>query len=327
VARFLTMRYTIRHITRFTYDTPISESVMEVRMQPRSDGLQRCLHFVLMTSPGARIMLHQDHDGNTVHHFDIPARHSRLTVTADALVESEEPQPLAHQLGPDAWPRLDAIAASGEHWEHLAPSLFARTGPALQEFANEIRLERGHDPLVTLRWLMGEMYARFEYSPKSTRVDSPIEEALAARRGVCQDFAHIFITLARSLGIPSRYVSGYLFRDAARAHRSSDGATHAWAETLLPDVGWVGFDPTNNLVADERHIRVASGRDYADVPPTRGVYKGTTAVRSELSVAVQVGPVSSLSVGDVVPFTPWMSRDAGAPPREDHVVAQQQQQQ
>jgi transglutaminase-like putative cysteine protease len=321
------MRYTIRHVTRFTYDTPISESVMEVRMQPRSDGQQRCLHFVLQTTPGARIMLYQDHDGNTVHHFDIPARHARLTVTADALVECEPQKPLPQRLEPGAWTRLEAVAASGEHWEHLAPSRFARTGPALQDLAREIRLERGADPLVTLRWLMSEMYARFEYSPKSTRVDSPIEEALAARRGVCQDFAHIFITLARSLGIPSRYVSGYLFRDAERADRSSDGATHAWVETLLPDVGWVGFDPTNNLAAEERHIRVASGRDYADVPPTRGVYKGATAVRSELTVAVQVGPVSSLIAGDPVPFTPWMSRDAGAPPREDVAAHQQQQQQ
>ena len=319
------MRYTIRHITHFTYDTPISQSVMEVRMQPRSDGLQRCLQFALMTSPGSRILLHQDHDGNTVHHFDIPARHSRLTVTADALVETEAPRPLPHGLEPDAWSRLDALATSGEHWEHLAPSRFARHGPELRELAEEIRLERGPDPLVTLRQVMGEMYARFEYSPKSTHVDSPIDEALAARRGVCQDFAHIFITLARSLGIPSRYVSGYLFRDPAHVDRSSEGATHAWVEALLPDLGWVGFDPTNNLVAAERHISVASGRDYADVPPTRGVYKGTTAVRSELSVAVQVGPVSSPIAGDVVPFTPWMSRDAGVP-RED-VAAQWQQQQ
>jgi transglutaminase-like putative cysteine protease len=319
------MRYTIRHITRFNYDTPISESVMETRMQPRSDGLQRCLHFMLMTSPGTRIMRYQDHDGNAVHHFDIPAHHARLTVTADALVECEPPRPLPPRLEPAAWEELDALAASGEHWEHLAPSRFARTSPALEEFAAEITLGRRDDPLTTLRWLMAEMSGRFAYSPKSTRVDSPIEEALAARRGVCQDFVHIFITLARSLGIPSRYVSGYLFRDATRGDRSADGATHAWVEALVPDIGWVGLDPTNNMVVEERHIRVAVGRDYADVPPTRGVYKGVTAVRSELAVAVQVGPVtSSLTPGDVVPFTPWTSRDA-SPSREE--VAQQQQQQ
>ena len=179
---------------------------------------------------------------------------------------------------------------------------------------------------MLLRRLMREIYTRFEYSPRSTRVDSPIDEALAARRGVCQDFAHIFIALARQLGIPSRYVSGYLFRGDDSQDRSAHDATHAWAEAFLPQLGWVGFDPTNNLIAEERHIRVAIGRDYADVPPTRGVYKGVTAVRTELAVAVRVGPVKPPLAGDVLPFTPWMSRDAGAP-SSDTAGAQQQQQQ
>jgi transglutaminase-like putative cysteine protease len=173
---------------------------------------------------------------------------------------------------------------------------------------------------------MGEIYARFEYSPKSTRVDSPIDDALESRRGVCQDFAHIFIAVARRLGVPTRYVSGYLFHDPTRVDRSTDGASHAWAECLLPDAGWVGFDPTNDAIADQRHIRVAVGRDYADVPPTRGVYKGASAVRSELSVAVRVGP-ARISASEVVPFTPWMSRDASPPLRDEAADQFQQQQQ
>lgn len=317
------VRYTIRHVTRFTYDAPITESVMEARMQPRSDGFQRCLHFALTTSPPARVMMYQDHDGNTVHHFDIPARHSRLALTAEALVESAAPKPLTYRLGPGAWAQLDALAAAGECWEFLEPSAFARPTPLLEAFARELRLERGNDPLVLLRRLMGEIYARFEYRQQSTRVDSPIDEALAARRGVCQDFAHIFIALTRRLGIPSRYVSGYLFSDDAGHDRSSSNATHAWVESFLPDLGWVGLDPTNNLVAEQRHIRVAIGRDYADVPPTRGVYKGQSAVRSELAVEVHVGPVISPLSGDALPFTPWTSRDAGVP-QGDPAAAQQQ---
>jgi transglutaminase-like putative cysteine protease len=119
---------------------------------------------------------------------------------------------------------------------------------------------------------------------------------------------------------------GYLFRDASSVDRSPDGATHAWVEALLPELGWTGFDPTNNLVAGERHVRVAIGRDYADVPPTRGVYKGASAVKSELAVAVRVGSVrSSLSSSDVLPFVPWMSRDAPAPIRASDEGASQQQ--
>jgi transglutaminase-like putative cysteine protease len=158
------------------------------------------------------------------------------------------------------------------------------------------------------------MYERFEYRPQSTSVDSPIDDALRSRQGVCQDFAHVMIGLVRRLGVPCRYVSGYLFRDAASTDRSPDGATHAWVEALLPELGWIGFDPTNDLLAGERHVRVAVGRDYSDVPPTRGVYKGVTAVKSELAVAVRVGSVrSTLASSDVLPFVPWMSRDAAAP--------------
>ncbi len=319
------MRYAISHTTRFTYDTGISESVMEVRMQPRTDGPQRCLHFALTTSPGARVMMYQDHDGNMVHHFDIPARHARLLVNADALVDCDTHKPLPYRLGPGGWAQLDARGATGECWEYLAPSTFARPTGLLSAFATEIGLERGHDPLVMLRRLMGEMYKRFEYAPQSTRVDSPIDEALAERRGVCQDFAHIFITLARSLGVPARYVSGYLFRNELSHDRSTDGATHAWAEALLPEIGWVGFDPTNNLIAEDRHIRVAVGRDYADVPPTRGIYKGLCAARHELAVAVRVGSVKDALAGDTVPFTPWMSRDAGTPARDSDAASSQQQ--
>ena len=321
------MRYSVRHVTRFTYETPIAESVMEARMQPRSDGLQRCFQFTLTPSPPARVMTYQDHEGNSVHFFDIPARHSRLTLTAEAVVECTPPAPLPDGVGPEGWRTLDEIAGSGEFWEYLAPSAFTQTTPLLNALARELALNRRDDPLETLGRIMREISSRFEYKPRSTRVDSPIDEALETRCGVCQDFAHIFIALARPLGIPTRYVSGYLFHDVNSHDRSADGATHAWAEALLPDLGWIGFDPTNNLFAGARHIRVAVGRDYADVPPTRGVYKGVTAVRTELAVAVRVGPARSPLSTDGVPFTPWMSRDAGAPAAPAETPQDQQQQQ
>ena len=135
------------------------------------------------------------------------------------------------------------------------------------------------------------------------------------------------IALARRLGIPCRYVSGYLFHHANSPDRSLDGATHAWAEAFLPDLGWVGFDPTNNLIAGDRHIRVAVGRDYADVPPTRGVFKGMSAVRSELAVAVSVGPAKGQLSGESMPFIPWMSREANGIITESANASQHSQQQ
>ena len=144
-----------------------------------------------------------------------------------------------------------------------------------------------------LRELNSAIYNKFEYNTGATRVDSPIDIALEARRGVCQDFSHIMLAMVRKLEIPCRYVSGYLFyqSNASYQDRSAADASHAWVEAWLPDLGWVGFDPTNNVIAGERHIRVALGRDYADIPPTRGVFKGNA--QSELSVAVKVVPAGA----------------------------------
>ena len=250
---------------------------------------------------------------------------------ADALVECGAAGAGAVQRSaPGAWERLDAATASGEFWELLHPSPFARPTAAAGRISRARSIcQRGEDPLATVRRINAELFDRLTYSPKSTRVDSPIDDALESRKGVCQDFTHIMIALVRQLGIPCRYVSGYLFHQPDGDVRSPDGSTHAWGEAWLPELGWVGFDPTNNLVADHRHIRVAVGRDYADVPPTRGVFKGASAARSELSVAVRVGTTGqsqSMTAHEVPTHMPWVSREVPSSlPRPD--LAQQQQQQ
>jgi len=292
------MYYTIRHTTRFRYSAPINESIMEVRIQPRSEGNQYCLDFQLHTSPRAHIMNYRGEFGNRVHHFDIPNSHNQLTITAQALVDVTAPSPLPEALTPQAWDELDALTGSDDYWDTLMPSRFANPSELLYELAHELDVRRRDDPLTVLRDLNSAIYRTFEYSPKTTRVDSPIDEALSLRKGVCQDLAHIMITLARHLQIPCRYVSGYLYRGEGR---STGEATHAWVEAYLPDLGWVGFDPTNNTVTDERHVRVAIGRDYADVPPTRGVFRGKA--ESELAVTVRIAP-SQISLTDELPLEP-----------------------
>ena len=132
----------------------------------------------------------------------------------------------------------------------------------------------------------GTLHASFRYEPGSTAVDSPIEQILETGRGVCQDYSHVMIAIARSWGIPSRYVSGYLHREGAPGEQTPAGASHAWAEFLLPGLGWVGFDPTNDTRADHRHVRVAAGRDYADAAPTRGAVFGGGESRLEVRVTV-----------------------------------------
>ena len=155
------MHYSISHITKFIYEVPITESVMEVRMQPRSEGSQRCLRFGLSTLPAARVKQYLDHDGNVVHHFNIPSKHGRLTLTAEALVECGAAPASAEGITGAGWETLDRMTASGEFWELLNPSPFARPTALLSQLAGEIGVERGADPMKTLTRLMREMYSRF----------------------------------------------------------------------------------------------------------------------------------------------------------------------
>jgi transglutaminase-like putative cysteine protease len=293
------MLYSIRHLTKFLYSAPVSESMMETRMHPRSDANQRCLTFHLSVSPRCRVFSYRDHLANNVHHFDIPGQHRQLVIVAESLVEVQPQPDIPSFLAPDAWSDLDAIVAAGDYWEFLFPSEFCIPTARLDQLAADLDVRRRDDPLMLLHELNERIFRYFDYVPRSTKVDSPIDLALETRKGVCQDFAHIMITLIRTkLRIPCRYVSGYLAHRATDedTDRSRASATHAWVEVLMPHFGWVGFDPTNWLIAGERHIRTAIGRDYADVPPTHGMFRGRAT--SELTVAVRVTPTEGTPILD-----------------------------
>lgn len=287
----MSLLYQIRHVTRHRYENPVSESVMEVRKCPLSEGQQRCLNFTLSVNPGATIFSLEEKIGNTVHHFDIPQPHSQLSVTAEALVEIKEFPSLPTSLTFESWQQLKDETGGFEFLDYLLPSPLIRPSALLGEFYEKVGPRPEEDPLTFLLRLQNEIATSFAYVPRRTQVDSPLDIALEAKEGVCQDFAHIMVGVARLAEIPSRYVSGYLYHRADGSDRSSRDATHAWMEAYLPGLGWVGFDPTNNILAQERHIRTCLGRDYRDVPPTRGVYRGLSA--SELSVAVQVHPADT----------------------------------
>lgn len=323
--------YSIRHLTKYVYSQPVSESVMEVRMHPRSDSNQRCLSFTLSVSPRCRVFSYRDHLANNIHHFDIPGQHSQLVIVAESLVEQQPLAGIPLSLGPDSWQELDALIAEGDYWEMLLPSEFTAPTADLLQLANRLNVVRRDDPLSLLHEIKHGIYEYFDYTPRSTRVDSPIDEALLSRNGVCQDFAHIMIALVRHVGIPCRYVSGYLYHGKESHDRSTTDATHAWVEALLPQLGWVGFDPTNDLIAGDRHIRTALGRDYADVPPTGGIFRGRTS--SEMYVAVQVNASQTApSLDQEMPIPEDWSilverAQAPPPPAEPLLQLQQAQQQ
>jgi transglutaminase-like putative cysteine protease len=316
------MYYQIIHNTRLRYSQPVSESMMEVRMQPRTEANQRCLRFKLATNPSSRVLNYADHLGNIVHYFDVPARHAQLFIQAESLVEMNPPPPLPDALDANTWDALDAHVAAHDYFDYVTPSENAMPGDALRALAHDLNVVRRGDPLSLLREVNARIYESFEYDPNITEVDSPIDVALASRRGVCQDFSQIMIALLRELHIPVRYISGYLYYEK-KTDRSTPDASHAWVEAMLPGIGWVGFDPTNNILAGERHIRVAVGRDYLDVPPNKGLFKGVA--ESTLTVDVKITREHiEQRIEDLLPVTSW-TLDPVTP--DDDRDAQQGQQQ
>ena len=323
------MFYAIRHLTRFRYNRPIHQSMMEVRMHPRSETKQRCFTFRLSVNPRARIFSFQDHLGNQVHHFDLPQHHRELSIVADSLVNLDPMPELPASLPGNSWAELEQLITQGDHWEMLMPSYYAHHSPLLDDLTRELGIDRpqDRDPLSLVRDINVGIFDKFAYVRKSTAVNSPIEASLGNRQGVCQDFAHIMIAVVRGLRIPCRYVSGYLYHGDEHQDRSSEGATHAWVEALLPGLGWVGFDPTNNLIAGNRHIRTAVGRDYSDVPPTLGTMKGRA--ETELQVRVRVTPSQTLLPPDedFVADEEWSLFLEDDPEAQQAYDSQQQQQQ
>ena len=313
------MYYAVQHKTQFHYTSAISESVTEVHMQPRSEGTQRCLRFKLGTYPQVRISETYDFLGNAVHFFNVPSFHEAMIITAESTVEILPLEPLPDHLTGADWDALDIAVKQGDFWDMLMPSARIPDSLLLSDFVSELGVKRSSDPLTFLHQLNSRIYDAFDYVPNVTAVDSLIDDALESRKGVCQDFTHIMIGVTRSLGIPSRYVSGYLFHRTDDTERSTPDASHAWLEVYLPSLGWIGFDPTNNVIAGERHIRVAVGRDYTDVPPTRGIFKGKA--ESELEVEVHITPAEKPYELDVIlPIAGWN-------PDDDAAVQQIQQQQ
>jgi transglutaminase-like putative cysteine protease len=259
----------VEHTTEFRYDDPIVEAYTELRLRPLEGGGQHCSSFRLVTEPfGVRVREYRDHFGNDVHHFDVLESHERLAVTAVSEVmtpawftgDRRQPTPLElHDfLNPTAYtPFAESVRV-------LAKS-FAGPGSGFERAAG----------------LMAAVREALVYEPGATDVQTRADEVLTLGRGVCQDFAHVMLAACRCVGIAARYVSGYLYDQTLEG---DNAASHAWVDIWDEERGWIALDPTHDRDQNESYVRVAVGRDYADVPPTRGVYKG--AANETLSVRV-----------------------------------------
>jgi transglutaminase-like putative cysteine protease len=266
------MRYRIRHVTRFNYQEPAYESHNEVRLHPRGSARQRTLGFRLVVTPPAAVIDYRDAFGNIVHALSIHEPHRELMVCADSLVERMLPRELGDDDRFEHFLRGDNMR-SQEEYDFLHASRYVPFSEQLKKFFWMVRPRMKESVADYTRRVVAWICDQFAYEPGTTDVHSDVDRVLGAGAGVCQDFAHLAIGVLRLAGVPARYVSGYLAQRSDRGRPLGEQASHAWVEVMLPDAGWIGFDPTHGSRTTDHHVRLAVGRDYADVPPIRGVYR------------------------------------------------------
>ena len=277
------MLYAIRHVTHYQYSQPISENVMEVRKHPLSNNHQRCLNFTLSLEPEVRVFRYQDHLGNFVHHFDVPWLHQELSILGESVVEV---RPLDTEEPAISWAHMGERIEQEDLYDMLQSSLLVAPCSEVNQLSQRIvpQLSDFETPEQLARHVNSSVFSAFTYERHSTGVDWTIAQVIQQQRGVCQDYAHVMLGLLRHAKIPCRYISGYRFE----ADSPQQDTSHAWVEAYVKEQGWCGFDPSRGCLTDSSYVTNCVGRDYADCPPTRGVYRGNA--QGTLRHAVQIRP-------------------------------------
>lgn len=291
------MNYRVRHATRYTYSQPVAIAHNEVRLTPRSGGVQQARRTQLTIDPAPSVLSQQqDYFGNTIHFFTLQAPHHEMTVTAvsDVTIRSEKPaapEDTAPWEEVRAALRSDLDATGLDAYQFVFESPYVRWDEATTAYATP-SFPPGRPLLAAALDLTRRIHADFKYEPGATSVATPVAEVLKHRRGVCQDFTHLEIACLRSLGLAARYVSGYVLNLAGQKGERMVGAdaSHAWLAIYEPTRGWIDLDPTNNAIPSDQHVTVAWGRDYGDVSPVKGVILG--GGKHTIAVAVEVTPIA-----------------------------------
>jgi transglutaminase-like putative cysteine protease len=276
----VTPRWRLRvvHTTGYRYATPVTQSYNEARLTPRSDDRQNLMVSRLETLPATRAYKYTDYWGTEVNAFDLHAPHTELKVVAASVVEtSEYPGP----VDTADWAEVRSAEAVDSYAEYLEWTSYVPKHKELSKVAKGLR--KGKTPSETVLAISKWVHDTLTYQRGTTGVHSSAVDAWQAGEGVCQDYAHLTLAMLRAVNIPARYVSGYLHtKPDAAVGESVVGESHAWIEAWTGD--WWGFDPTNDIPIAQRHVWVATGRDYADVSPLKGIYSGGAATAIEVTV-------------------------------------------
>jgi len=271
--RVSSMKYKIEHTNIFDYDTLVDQSMNSIRLKPRTDECQRLLSYRAEITPVSLTKEHTDLWGNSVESFFIANQHKHLEVKTTSIV-SVQKSPFIHRI--DYSPEMRAIFHSSLFRDHYL-SFLSNTSytflTAKQMEKVDAEIGEMANPVQYAIQVMGYVHSHFTYDSSSTNVSTKAMESFDLKKGVCQDISHVMLGILRARSIPARYVSGYLYVGENSA-LIGDAASHAWVEVMVPGIGWVGLDPTNNVEALENHIRVGVGRDYGDVSPIQGIYRG-----------------------------------------------------
>jgi transglutaminase-like putative cysteine protease len=273
-------RVRVVHSTGYAYESPVTASFNEARLTPRSDNRQNVILSRVETVPATRSYRYLDYWGTAVTAFDLHAPHTELEVTASSVVETDKPEPPMEKV---TWDELRSEAVLDKFDEVLSPTHYTPRSKRLRRVGE--RIAKYHDPhdavIAAADWVNSEL----DYVAGTTGVHSSALDALREGKGVCQDFAHLTLAVLRGIGIPSRYVSGYLHpQRKAPVGETVDGQSHAWIQAWTG--GWWNFDPTNDKEINEQYVSVGVGRDYADVTPLKGIYSGGGS--TDLDVVVEI---------------------------------------
>lgn len=266
------------HTTDLRYEGEATESVNQAWLLPVDTSRQSVLSAEIRTIPESELVEHSDVYGNRVVWFQITSLHETMVVEARAEVAVRPPEVHAEP----GWAVIEDPAHADLCAEFLAPSTHVRWPASVASLAEELQLDEGAGVLAWLAQLEKQLNEKIVYSPGSTGVETPVEDVVHVRRGVCQDLAHVGIAICRLRGLPARYVSGWLYGAGA----SGPGESHAWLEAHAGPAGWIEIDPTHPGMQYENYVRVAIGRDYADVPPVRGSYVGPPTAEMDVRVII-----------------------------------------
>ena len=316
--------YHIKHITRYTYASTVIDCSNQIMLYPINDSLQIVKSHELKITNDPAVEIFTDFFENKIGVFSVVEPHNELTIQSDIVVSTTPVILPADNIPPaQQWEELSKMCGIFPYMDFMHREKFA-ADEEIQKLLSGI-VDTSKSPLVNANVLSEYVYKNFEYKKGVTGIETKVDEILQLKAGVCQDFAHVLLVMLHMIGIPARYVSGYICPKGLELR--GEGATHAWVEAYIPFLGWLGLDPTNNCIVSDRHVRLAIGRNFSDCTPVKGTYKGSSEHTLEVSVVINNGNQQTPEEVDATPTFSYTSKNPAVTNNSYQRFLEMQQQQ